>query len=236
MYLEVSFKKIINLKKHFPKLNNKGGLLIPTSFKIKDFEFMKYRHLSVNWEIKPVTANDLPEEFSPKAVKLVDMFRRKTINLNYEVMLIFDYSTGELIYCFINDEKFGKVEGDVDETLLEGKNISIIHNHPKGFYSPPSARNFQILSLDFQDYELVSSWDSLWILESKQELSENQIAEIKEEIQILYQSSTEYAYQKYSNTIIGFKKASNLYGDLLLKYINNLDLNINLIRRDLNDN
>ncbi|WP_405266962.1 hypothetical protein [Methanobrevibacter sp.] len=93
-----AFKKIINLKNHFPKIDNRGALLIPAGLKLKDLDFMKYRHLPVNWQISAVTEDDLPEEFSPKAVKLVDLFRRKTIGLDNEAMLIFDYTTGELIY------------------------------------------------------------------------------------------------------------------------------------------
>ena len=231
-----TLKKIITLKNHFPKLDDKGALLVPTSLKLKDIEFMKYRHLPVNWQIMPVTGNDLPSEFSPKAVKLIDLFRRKTIDLTYEVMLIFDYKTGELIYCFVNDNESGEVYGDVDESAFEGKHISIIHNHPKKFYSPPSSRNFQILSLDFEDYELISSWDSLWILKSKEKIPTDQIAKIKEEIQILYENATNKAYQGYGDSEYGFKKASDMYGALLLNYIDNLKEDINLTRRDFNDN
>ena len=227
-------KKIIGLKNHFPKIDDKGALLVPTSLKLEDTEFMKYRHLPVNWQIKPVTGNDLPEEFSQEAVKLIDLFRRKTIDLTYEVMLIFDYETGQIIYCFVNDNESGEVYGDVDEIIFEGKHISVIHNHPKKFYSPPSSRNFQILGLDFEDYELISSWDSLWILESKQKIPEEQITEIKEEIQLLYDTATKKAYLEYSED--GFRKASDIYGELLLRYINNLMANVKLTRRDYNDN
>ena len=227
-------KKIIGLKNHFPKLDDWGALLVPMSLKLEDTEFMKYRHLPVNWQIKPVTGNDLPEEFSQEAVKLIDLFRRKTIDLTYEVMLIFDYETGQIIYCFVNDDESGEVYGDVDEIIFEGKHISVIHNHPKKFYSPPSSRNFQILGLDFEDYELISSWDSLWILQSKEKIPEEQITEIKEEIQLLNDTATKKAYQEYSED--GFRKASDIYGELLLRYINNLKANVKLTRRDYNDN
>ena len=231
-----ALRKIIDIKNHLPKLDDRGALLIPTSLKLKDLEFMKYRHMPVNWHIDAVTEDDLPEEFSPKAVKLVDLFRRKTIDLDYEAMLIFDYKTGELIYCFVNDCRSGEVTGEVDESRFEGKHVSIIHNHPKNFYSPPSSRNFQILSLGFQDYELVSSWDALWILESKEELSNEKIIEIKEAIQVLYENATEKAYHEFLDDEIGFKKASDMYGELLLNYINNANLSVKLIRRDFDDN
>ena len=57
--------------------DNSGGFLIPTSAKISDSEYARYRHLPINWSIPPITKDDLPEEFSPQAVKTVDMFRRK---------------------------------------------------------------------------------------------------------------------------------------------------------------
>ena len=109
MISDSAFKKIIGLRHHFPKLDDRGALLIPTGLKVKDPEFMKYRHLPVNWEIEQVTKKDLPEDFSPKAVKIVDLFRRKMINLDYEIMLIFDYKTGELVYCFVNENNSGEV-------------------------------------------------------------------------------------------------------------------------------
>ena len=129
-----------------------------------------------------------------------------------------------------------KFSGEVDENIFKGRNVSIIHNHPRNFYSPPSSRNFQILSLDFQDYELVSSWDALWVLESKEEISDEKIIELKEEIQILYENATEKAYREFLNNERGFKKASDMYGELLLNYIKNVDLNVRLTRRDFDDN
>jgi hypothetical protein len=61
--------------------DNRGGFLIPTSAKITDTDYGRYRHLPINWSISPITKDDLPEEFSPQAVKTVDMFRRKTFDL-----------------------------------------------------------------------------------------------------------------------------------------------------------
>ena len=84
-------------------LDNRGGLLIPINLKIKDRDYYKYRHLEMNPHINSLTCEDLPHEFSQKAVRLVDVFRRKTVDLDYEVMLIFDYIAAEIIYCFVND-------------------------------------------------------------------------------------------------------------------------------------
>lgn len=216
-----TLNKIINLKNRFPKLDDKGALLVPTSLKLEDIEFMKYRHLPVNWQIMPVTGNDLPSEFSSKAVKLIDLFRRKTIDLTYEVMLIFDYKTGELIYCFVND--FGEsneIYGNVDEEAFVGKHVATIHNHPKLYESALSSENFQILELEFEEYELVSSRNALWILKSKEMLSEKDIIEIKNNITTLNDYSKK---QSHDN--------ERIYEDLLLDYMNNVGFNIELTRR-----
>ena len=52
---------------------------MPTSAKIVDSEYARYRHLLINWSIAPITKEDLPDEFSLRAVKTVDLFRRKTL-------------------------------------------------------------------------------------------------------------------------------------------------------------
>ena len=53
----------------------------------------------------------LPDIFSPQAVKTVDMFRRKTINLPYECMLFFDYNSGNIVSCnFSNSNSPNKVK------------------------------------------------------------------------------------------------------------------------------
>ena len=217
-----ALRKIIDLRNRFPKLDDKGGLLIPTSSKLNDFDFMKYRHLPVNWQISAVTEDDLPEEFSPKAVKLVDLFRRKTVDLEYEVMLIFDYGTGELIYCFVNDSgQSNEVFGNVDEDIFTGKCVASIHNHPFGYSSALSSENFQILELEFEEYELVSSWDGLWILESKDEILMDDVNEIKDNIRKLYGYSK--SQSKYD--------CEKMYNSLLMEYINNVKFNIKLTKR-----
>lgn len=216
--------RILSLRNHFPKLDEKGGILLPLDLKIRDIDFMKYRHLPVNWDIEAVRNDDLPDEFSPDSVKLVDIFRRKTIDLDYEVMLIFDYKTAELIYCFVNNNgESNQILGSVDDDIFIERNIATIHNHPKGYASPPSAENFQILELEFEEYELVSSYDSLWILESKSLISEEDIYEIKNNIKELYDFSIS---ENISNH-------DEVYGNLLMKYINSSPFEIKLTRRNL---
>ena len=61
-----------------------------------------------------------PDVFSPQAVKTVDMFRRKTINLPYECMLFFDYNSGNIVSCnFSNSNSPNKVKGKLYTYLLK---------------------------------------------------------------------------------------------------------------------
>jgi hypothetical protein len=61
--------------------------------------------------------------------------------------LFFDYKTGEIIYCFVEDNVHGRICGEIYESHFKGKNVASIHNHPKGFLSAPSGKNFQILEI-----------------------------------------------------------------------------------------
>jgi hypothetical protein len=67
------------------KLDNFGGLLLPSSLKLQDRDFYKYIHLPVDWNLKAISSTEVPNEFSDKAVKIVDLFRRKTFIVFYEM-------------------------------------------------------------------------------------------------------------------------------------------------------
>lgn len=195
--------------------------MLPFELRLKDQEFLKYCHLDVDWDIPSVSSEDLPEEFDQKAVKLVDLFRRKTANIPYECMLFFDYKTGEIIYCFVEDNLDGKIMEEINEFYFEGKNVASIHNHPKGFLSAPSGKNFQILEIENEDYELICGHDEFWILEAKGVFDKEIVEEIREKAKFFYFHSINFE-----------KNAENkIYGDSLLKYINNkVKNNIKLIK------
>ena len=55
--------------------------------------------------------------------------------------------------------------------------IASIHNHPHQYYSPPSGKNFEMLSNEFEEYELISAKNELWILESKEMIFDDEIVE-----------------------------------------------------------
>lgn len=203
------------------KIDDSGAFVLPFELRLKDQEFWKYCHLDVDWNMPSISSEDLPDEFSQKAVKLVDMFRIKTVNLSYECMLFFDYKTGEIIYCFVKDNLGMFIFDEIYESHFEGMNVASIHNHPKGFLSAPSSNNFQILEIENEDYELICGHDEFWILEAKGVFDKEIVEEIRNEARNLYRDSS-----AYNNDII-----SIMYGNALLKYINNKNKdNINLTK------
>lgn len=219
--IKKNFKTYLCLINNALKIDDRGAFVLPFELRLKDQEFLKYCHLDVDWDIPSVSSEDLTEEFDQKAVKLVDLFRRKTANIPYECMLFFDYKTGEIIYCFVEDNLDGKIREEINEFYFEGKNVASIHNHPKGFLSAPSGKNFQILEIENEDYELICGHDEFWILEAKGVFDKEIVEEIREKAKFFYFHSINFE-----------KNAENkIYGDSLLKYINNkVKNNIKLIK------
>ena len=218
----LNLKYVINvLIKKFVALNNElkndncGALLIPIQLKVKDQEYKFYRDLAIDWSIPSVKIDDLPSEFSKKACNLVDLFRRKTINLDFECMLYFDYVTGEIIYCFIGNENY--LEEFIDESFFKNKNVASIHNHPRKGISPPSSNNFQIIEIEDEDYEIISSYDNIWILKSKGVYSKRFRNEINFDVENIFIKSINDSFD-----ILGMDYLiliNDLYGTYLLNYI-----------------
>ena len=113
--------------------------------------------------------------------------------------------------------------------LLSKYDVAIIHNHPRDYGCPPSSKNFQILDLDFQNYELISSFEELWTIESKCPIDD--VDSIKDHIHNLYRSAREINEEKFHDDEEIFSKTNELYGELILNYINNLNSNIKLTKR-----
>lgn len=172
--------------------DNRGGFLMPVEAKVKDKEFARYRHLPINWSISPIIKDELPVEFSQKAANTVDMFRRKTYDLDCECLIYFDIHTGNIISCNFSDGHNDNVSGNIFPDILKGMHIASIHNHPQEYYSLPSGKNFEILGLEFEEYGLILSRNELWILESKEVVfSEDEINEIRKNADIFFQSTYE---------------------------------------------
>lgn len=216
--------------------DNRGGFLIPIEFKIKDKEYERYRHLPVNWSISPITKNDLPKEFSQKAVNTVDIFRRKTFGLDVECMIYFDICTGNIISCnFSKKNNSDTVSAEIFPDLLKGAHLASIHNHPKAYYSQPSGKNFQMLGFEFEEYEIISSDNELWILESKD------IIFNKDEIEQIRKTVDCYFHLCFDEVCLNFKRgyevidnSNELYANMLLNYFNKFDT-IKLMRRIFSD-
>lgn len=217
--------------------DNRGGFLIPASAKITDSDYAKYRHLPINWSIAPITAEDLPKEFSTQAVKTVDMFRRKTFDLPYECMILFDYKTGNIISCsFSEDSEDDTVKNIVYPDLIRTMHIASVHNHPNQYFSPPSSNNFQMLGFEFEDFELIFAKNELWILESREKVfSDEEIDIIRENANKYFDACVENVNCDFESGYLLIDNLDKCYGDRLLKYINNNFNNILLVRRFLHE-
>lgn len=216
--------------------DNRGGFLILLEVKIKDKEFARYRHLPIYWSISPITRDDLPDEFSQKAVNVVDMFRRKTHDLDCECLIYFDIVSGNIVSCNFSDGNNYNVSGIIFPDLLKSMHIASIHNHPRGYYSPPSGKNFEMLGLEFEEYELILSEKELWILESREVIfSENEINEIRRKVDLFFNLCFDDVNHDVKMSFDVLDNSNKLYGFMLLNYFNNKFDNIKLTMRVLNE-
>ncbi len=70
---------------------------------VTDNDLEKYLKLETS-NAASVKKSDLPSEFSDEAFKVVNEFIKKTIDLDYEILIFFDYNSGEILQC-----KIGKI-------------------------------------------------------------------------------------------------------------------------------
>lgn len=89
------------------------------------------------------------------------------------------------------------------------------------------------MDLTFQDYEILSSWDGIWIIESKEPIPIGEIRKIKYKIQQFYEYSWEIVENMDGGKMEMIKQFDTLYGNLLITYINNYPLNIKLTKKVL---
>lgn len=181
----------------------------------------------LNQSINP---EDLPEDFCPKACKLVDEFHRKTVNEDVEWMLYFDYTNGDVIYCWKGEKD--TTGGEYDRIYLKNRNIASLHNHPKRLYSFPSLDNFDILENDFEDYEIICADSSFWEIEFKGILENNIREQIISDLYDLFQQVYTYVFfnYKYSNRI--GKTIDEMYSNQILNYLNTNYKNIHIKQKE----
>lgn len=123
----------------------------------------------------------------------------------------------------------------VEDEEFARKHISSIHNHTKDMYSPPSDKNFGIFSREWEDYELISGIDGLWILKGK--LKDDKLTfELKTNSQILFRMVLDYHSKIFSDDKERNDEIDKEYGKLLSNYINNKNKKeIQLSKREYNN-
>ena len=169
-----------------------------------------------------IKKENLPKEFSDLALETINKFIEKTYLLDYECMIYFDYMTGETLKCAIG--KSNKVKIKFKKEEFEGHHVASLHNHPSHVFSPPSGKNVGILARDFEDYELISGQDELWILEAKG-LYEYLISEMNIASELFFNSCLEKCSKRYNDKTIIDKMVNLLYGNQISTYINKKNLN-----------
>lgn len=194
------------------------------NIKNSETDFEKYKKLKVN-DVPSIKKSDLPNDFSDKAFKIVDEFIKKTIELDYEILIFFDYMTGEILRCKIGDENNVEIEFENEE--FSEKHVASIHNHTKEMYTPPSDKNFGIFSREWEEYELIAYVNGIWILKGKIK-DEKLTFELKIISNVLFSISLENATKIYQNQNEIDDKCDEQYGNLLSKYIS--DKNISKIQ------
>lgn len=181
----------------------------------------KYEKLKLEYNVS-IKKECLPDEFGENAFKTVDEFVKKTFNLNYECLLYFDYVTGQIILCAIG--KSDKVYVNYDNFEFDNFHVASIHNHPSNVFSPPSAKNFNILGRIFEDYELIASKDALWILKAKGN-HKNLVNEFKIAANTFFNAIFDNCANRYNDMEMINRMCDVKYGNQLLKYINDKNIN-----------
>lgn len=113
-------------------------------------------------------------------------------------------------------------------------NIASINNHPIQYGPYPSDKNFEMLGLEFEEFELISSLNELWILESREVVfSEDMINQIHDEVSQYYDSIFKECISEFDEGYLVIVNLKKRYGDFLLTYLNNDLNNIKLTKRYL---
>ena len=180
----------------------------------------EYEKLKIE-NVPSIKREDLPDEFSDAVFKTIDEFIRKTRNLDYEIVMYFDYISGEIIKCVKGTTDNVKIVFNDEE--LKKFHVASIHNHPKELLSPPSSKNFGIFNRSFEDYELVAGFNSFWILKAKG-VHKMLFYEMNIICDGISDSCLESCVSRYDNDEIIDKMHDIKYGNKLLKYINDKNI------------
>ena len=192
-------------------------------------DFEEYECLE-NRNAPLIKKEDLPNEFSDEAYNIIVDFFEKTWNLDYEWALFFDYDSGDILKCVKGSDDNVIIDFKDDE--FDGYNVASIHNHPKNVFSPPSHKNFGILTRKFEDFELIVGCNELWILKAKGNY-ENLIFEFKFISRLLFKAALDNSNLLYDDWDEINNHCEKSYGNQLLKYINDKNIkDIQLTKRE----
>ena len=198
---------------------------------LNDWEHDEYSNLKLSCDAPSIKKEYLPDEFGDNAFKTVEVFIKKTYELDYECLIYFDYTTGEVLR--FKTGKSDEVRLSFEDGEFDGYHVASLHNHPSNVFSPPSGKNFGILARDFEDYELIVSKDELWILKAKGTYLDL-ISEFNLISDLFFSSSFEKASIRYNDEKIIEKMTNLMYGNQLSKYISDKGVsNIQLTKRSM---
>lgn len=93
-----------------------------------------------------------------------------------------------------------------------------------------------MLCLEFEEYELIFSKKELWILESHEEVfDEDYVDEIRKKLDNYFDSTFDDYSKEFDEGFLVLDNVSNDYGNFLLIYLNNELNSIKLTRRYFDD-
>ena len=154
---------------------------------------------------------------------------KKTALLDNEWMLYFDYTTGEILFCFEGESD--NVEGDIYEDEFIGKHIASIHNHTRNHFSAPSWNNFQILNIEKEDYEIITGYKEYWVVTAKGTFDDWVGKNIHEKLVEKYNAiNDDIDYEKIE--FLGDCIENSIYGNELSIYLNTMNVNITIKKGD----
>ena len=188
---------------------------------LNDWGCGEYDNLEIFPDAPSIRKKDLPSDFTDNAFETVNDFIKKTFDLDYECLIYFDYGTGEILR--FETGKFDEVKSDFDDGEFDDYHVASLHNHPSNVFSPPSGKNFGILTREFEDYELIVSRDGLWILKAKGTYEEL-VIEFNLASDTFFNSSFEKCSNRYHDDKLIDKMTDIMYGNQLLKYINDKNI------------
>ena len=120
--------------------------------------------------------------------------------------------------------------------LLKKMHIASVQNHPVQYCSPPSGKNFEMLGLEFEEFEIISSQQELWILESREVVfDEHTLNKLRNKFDDSLNSYFDEIMPNFDDGYLILENVNEEYGNFLLNYLNKKCDKVKLTRRYLYD-